>query len=71
MKERTDYYNKYSNKLKKFCDDNDYLFIDPNKYIFDVLNKKSFSDYMVDYIHPNANKGVELYSIAVQNCSIN
>ena len=34
-------------------------------YIKAVLNSRPHKDYLIDWIHPNANKGVALYSEAV------
>ncbi len=56
---------KYTNALKDWtlsC--NDY-FIDANKYIENVLDKNVQKEYLVDFIHPNMNEGILLYSKAV------
>ena len=54
----------YSNSLKNFCARNNYLFINPNPYIYNIF-KNNISNYLLDQIHPNENKGIELYSEAV------
>ena len=60
---------KYTEYLKDFCDKNEYLFINPNIELEDVLNKDVTNKYLVDFIHPNSNKGIYLYSSAVLNAS--
>ncbi len=57
--------NEYSAALKSWCEAQDDVFIDANDYIKTRLNKFLHSDYLTDYIHPNANAGVILYSKAV------
>ena len=56
--------NKYSLSLKNYCQQYNYLFIDPNPYIFKII-KNNISSYIYDQIHPNENEGIELYSKAV------
>ena len=41
------------------------MFINANNYIENVINLYPQSKYLVDYIHPNAVCGVQLYSQAV------
>ncbi len=57
----------YSNALKDFALENDYIYVDPSKYISEFLKLNSASDYLIDYIHPNSDKGIKLYSYAVLN----
>lgn len=61
---------RYSEKLKRFCEENDYLYLNPNRTIIEVLSKESYHKYMIDYIHPNSEDGIELYSKAVQEAAI-
>ncbi len=56
---------KYSNALKVWCKKENDLYIDPNKYISDNLDKYIQKKYLVDFIHPNMNEGIKLYSEAV------
>ncbi|MBQ2040215.1 MAG: SGNH/GDSL hydrolase family protein [Thermoguttaceae bacterium] len=58
-------YEEYSNALRKFCEEQGDLFIDPNPYIKSILDVYPHSRYMLDYVHPNATDGVNLYSEAV------
>ena len=66
VKEKQKYMDIYSATLKEFCDQYNYLYINPNEIIFNVLNNESYEKYLVDFIHPNNKNGIELYSNAVQ-----
>jgi len=63
--ERDELLAEYGQALKKYCNMNSYVYIDPNPAIFTVLTNKITSDYLVDHIHPNAGQGIILYSRAV------
>lgn len=63
--EKTELYEEYSNELKKYAKENNYLYINPNKYILNQLKYKLKKDYLSDAIHPNYEKGIALYSDAV------
>lgn len=54
----------YSEKLKEYSDNNGYLYIDPNNYI-EEATINNMSKYIADYIHPNENDGIKLYSEAI------
>lgn len=56
---------QYTAALKKYCVGNGCLFIDPNPALKRTLTREPYSEYLLDYIHPNADKGIELYSSAV------
>lgn len=56
---------QYSDALKNYCEASGDVFINPNPYIDSVLNSRLCRDYLNDWIHPNATKGVQLYSEAV------
>ena len=56
---------QYTDALKNWCETTTDIFINPNPYIDKVLNSRLCSDYLNDWIHPNADKGVKLYSEAV------
>ena len=56
--------NEYANSLNFYCIENNYLYINPNPYIYNII-KNNFSNYILDQIHPNENDGIELYSEAV------
>ena len=56
---------QYSDALKNFCETGGDVFVNPNPYIDRILNSKLCLDYLNDWIHPNADKGVQLYSEAV------
>ena len=62
--EKIKLFEEYSYNLDNFCKNNNYLYINPNPYIFNIV-KKNYSKYMLDQIHPNDNIGIELYSEAV------
>ena len=56
--------DEYSDSLKKYCNKNNFLFVNPNKYIYEKI-KNNINYYILDQIHPNENQGIELYSEAV------
>ncbi len=62
--DKKDSLNKYRKSLEKFCDRNDYLYIDPNGKIEEEVLKNP-DKYLTDYIHPNKEEGIYLYSRAV------
>ena len=64
-KEKEKLFNEYNLSLKEYCEKNNYLFINPNIYLEKILNGENIKKYMNDYIHPNKNDGIELYSEAV------
>lgn len=57
--------NLYAEILKSWCATTGDLFLNPNPHIKSVLNCRPHSDYLIDYIHPNASNGVALYAEAV------
>ncbi len=58
----------YSYALEKYSFKNGYLYINPNEYLESVV-RKNRDRYMVDYIHPNDNDGIKLYSEAILRTS--
>ena len=67
--EKNQLFNEYILALKEYSEKNNFLFINPNSYLEEFLNDDNRHDYMFDYIHPNNNKGIELYSEAVLKSS--
>ena len=59
----------YSDALKKWCSESGNTYINPNKYITDKLYHYPHGRYLTDFIHPNAQKGVQLYSESVLMCT--
>ena len=57
--------DEYSAALKDFCAANGEIFINANPYIDAHLKVYPHKNYLVDFIHPNADKGVKLYAEAV------
>ena len=57
--------DEYSAALEKYCKDNSLMYINANPYIRNVLTVETDRTYLLDHIHPNAAKGVKLYSKAV------
>ncbi|MCR4703391.1 MAG: CapA family protein [Saccharofermentans sp.] len=57
--------NEYSMVLEKYCSDNALMFVNANNYIRGILTTSPDKNYLLDHIHPNASKGVVLYSEAV------
>jgi fucose 4-O-acetylase-like acetyltransferase len=62
--EKLEMNRRYSDALKAWALANGDGYLDPNGYIGSVLELYPHSDYLVDYIHPNATAGVTLYSAA-------
>ena len=56
---------EYTAALKEFCNTQGHVFIDPAAELKKTLEFFPPSDYLIDYIHPNADKGINLYSGAV------
>lgn len=56
---------EYSEALESWAAENGDVFADASDYISRELEKRPQSYYLVDYIHPNATHGVQLYSAAV------
>ena len=56
--------NAYTSALKNWCIAQGELFINPNPYIDERLKVFPHKDFLVDFIHPNADKGVKLYAAA-------
>lgn len=55
---------EYSKALEKYCRDNTFTFINANPYIRNILSVSTERTYLLDHIHPNATRGVRLYSEA-------
>lgn len=56
---------EYSDALRIYCKEENNLYVDPNGYLNDVLDKYPDSRYLNDFIHPNSTVGIALYSKAV------
>lgn len=56
---------EYSAALEKYCSGNSFMYINANPYIKQILSVSPDREYLLDHIHPNASKGVILYSEAV------
>ena len=65
FEEKTAMNEEYSTALEKYCSENSFMYINANPYIKDILTVYPDRDYLLDHIHPNASKGVVLYSEAV------
>ena len=52
---------EYSFELEKFSKKNNYIFIDTNDYLEKIVTPNK-SKYLLDFIHPNNQDGIELYS---------
>lgn len=63
--EKTDLNDEYSSALEQYCKEHSYSFINANTYIRDKLTVMPDKTYLLDHIHPNASKGVVMYSEAV------
>ena len=63
--EKTELNNEYSAELEKYCKEKSLCFINANGYIKEKLTYYPDRTFLLDHIHPNASKGVEMYSQAV------
>ena len=54
-----------SEALADFCSTSDCVFIDPCGIIRSVIAEEGYDTYMYDWVHPNVNKGIGLYSYSV------
>lgn len=67
-------YESYTDALKDYCREKDFIFIDPNPLIFDNIKTPDITtknylpeEILVDHIHPNSTKGLWVYCAAVLN----
>ena len=56
---------EYSEALEKYCADNSLMYVNANVHISEELEKMPDRFYLLDHIHPNASRGVIMYSEAV------
>lgn len=59
-------FDVYNKRLKTFCEKNNYVYVNPNNYINDVLTKDYIGLYYNDEYFLN-NKGIELFSRSIFN----
>lgn len=59
----------YGDALKRYAEENGCDFIDPNDYLTEFFQVHQRSLYTSDGIHPNAAKGIELYTKAILESS--
>lgn len=55
----------YSEALKQYSIENEFLYINPNPYLRNFFKNNDYKNYMVDAIHPNEFLGLIVYSEAV------
>ena len=65
--ERDKMLGEYSEALKQYCQSNGFIYSNPSPYINKILATHITSDYLIDHIHPNSIKGINLYSRAVMD----
>ena len=58
-------YHEYSIALNDMCARGGHLFVNPNGFIEDKLKHYPQSMYLIDFIHPNSKRGIQLYCKAV------
>ena len=63
-KDKNEMMDKYSSSIEKYSKENNYMYINPNNYLKEEVNKDR-KKYMVDFIHPNDSNGIKLYSEAI------
>jgi lysophospholipase L1-like esterase len=64
-KERDSMIEQYNAALEKYCTEHDFIYIGANEQIASFLDLRITDNYILDYIHPNANQGIILYCNAV------
>ncbi|NLN65144.1 MAG: acyltransferase family protein [Clostridiaceae bacterium] len=69
IEERDEMLHEYGEALRSYCIMNGHLYINPNPSLKALLTKYQPSDYLLDHIHPNAGKGIALYSEKVLEAS--
>lgn len=62
--ERDRMLEEYADSLETYAMQKGLVYSNPNQRISEVFTIKSESDYLTDHIHPNADKGIVLYSEA-------
>jgi len=55
----------YNASLRRWCRENNHVFIDATTPIRNFLRLRVTDDYLLDHIHPNADRGVRLYADTV------
>jgi lysophospholipase L1-like esterase len=63
--EKTSLNEKYTEALETYCKQEKCGFINANPYIRKRLEQRPDKEYLLDHIHPNASKGVRMYTEAV------
>lgn len=58
---------EYSDALEKYCAGNSLMYVNANGYIEDRLREMPDRYYLLDHIHPNASRGVIMYSESILN----
>ena len=58
-------HQEFSDALADFCNISDYTLINPCGIIRSVISEEGYDTYMYDWLHPNVNKGIGLYSYAI------
>ena len=61
---KSKWWKKYSSSLEEYSKTNNIFFVNPNRYIEKFILENTIK-YMVDFIHPNAKDGIELYSESI------
>lgn len=62
VNKKKELYNDYDKVLSNYCRTKDYLYVNINNYIYDMMQSNNNYKYMLDYIHPNNNLGIKFYS---------
>jgi fucose 4-O-acetylase-like acetyltransferase/poly-gamma-glutamate capsule biosynthesis protein CapA/YwtB (metallophosphatase superfamily)/lysophospholipase L1-like esterase len=68
-KQRMETLARYRAALGSYCGERRLLYIDPNPGIEKVLRVECPRKYLKDHIHPDADRGIRLYSAEVLNAS--
>lgn len=64
-KEDMELFLVYNKRLKKYCDEEDCIYVNPNAYISEILEQEEVSNYYNGYYYPNSNMGIELFSRSI------
>lgn len=63
-KDKNKMLEEYGEELKQYCKKNNYLYINPSKFINRYI-KKDRKKYLIDQIHPNKEEGINLFTEAI------
>ncbi|MBU1109384.1 MAG: CapA family protein [Candidatus Riflebacteria bacterium] len=64
IEQRASVFLEYTKALHDYCQQKGYLFTDPSSTILSSIDQRVSGYYLLDFIHPNAAEGINLFSRA-------